>query len=101
MEENVRKELEALRGMVITWKKSYLGWAPPDGGGEFLAQEFLEEIETHLYPYVRRMNECNYLSQSEANELLEFCYDQVQDLRNALRELGTPNSFPQEEGNHA
>ena len=38
MEENVRKELETLKGMVLNWKKDYLGWAPPDGGGEFLAR---------------------------------------------------------------
>lgn len=80
MEENVRKELETLEGMVLTWKKSYLGWAPPDGGGEFLAKEFLEEIDTHVYPYVRRLYECEYLTSSEAKEFLDFCYGQVEDL---------------------
>ena len=85
MEENVQKELEALKGMVLRWKKSYLGWAPPDGGGEFLAREFSEEIDTHVYPYVRRLCECNYLSGSEAKEFLDFCYSEVEDLRDSLR----------------
>ncbi len=86
MEENVQREVETLKGMVLAWKREYLGWAPPDGGGEFLAQEFLEEIDSYVYPYVRRMYECNYLSGSEAKEFLDFCYNQVEVLRDALRE---------------
>lgn len=86
MEEDIRTELEILKGMVLTWKKSYLEWAPPEGGGEYLAQEFLEEIETHVSPFVRRLYDCNYLSQSEAAEFLDFCYNEVENLRNSLRE---------------
>ena len=86
MEENIQKELETLKGMVLRWKKDYLGWAPSDGGGEYLAQEFLEEIETHVSPFVRRLYDCNYLSQSEAAEFLDFCYNEVEDLRNSLRQ---------------
>jgi len=85
MEEDVRKELEALRGMVLVWKKSYLEGASPDGGSEYLAQEFLEEIETQVYPYTRRMYECNYLSQAEVEEFMAFCYAQFEDLRDSLR----------------
>ncbi len=86
MEENVQKELEVLKGMVLTWKREYLGWASSDEGDEFLAQEFREEIETHVYPYVRRLYECNYLSGSEAKEFLDFCNQQVEDLRNSSGE---------------
>lgn len=85
MEEHVQREVETLKGMVLRWKKEYLGWAPSDGGGEFLAQEFLEEIETHVYPYVRRLYECNYLTGPEAKAFLDFCYHQVEDLRRSLR----------------
>ncbi|MFQ5593818.1 MAG: hypothetical protein ACE5HA_06685 [Anaerolineae bacterium] len=86
MDETVRKELETLKGMVLTWQRSYLGWAPPDGGGGFLAEEFLEEIETHVCPYVGRLYDCDYLSQAEVSEFLDFCYSQVEELRNALKE---------------
>jgi hypothetical protein len=86
VEDNVRKELEAIREMVLTWKKDYLGWAPSQGGGEYLARDFLEEIETHVYPYLRRLYECNYLSGAEAREFLELCYHQVEDLRHAVGE---------------
>ena len=88
MEENVQRELDVLKGMVLTWKKDYLGWAPSEGGGEFLAREFLEEIETHVYPYVRRLVECKYLTGPEAREFLDSCYHQVEDLRNALGGAG-------------
>lgn len=87
MEENVRKELETLQGMVLNWKKDYLGWAPPDGGWEYLPRELLEEIETHISPYIRRMYECDYLSPSEIREFMESCYMQVEDLRNTLGEM--------------
>ncbi len=87
MEANVRKELDAIKGMVLNWKKDYLGWAPPDGGGEFLARELAEEIQTHVYPYIRRMYECNYLSDAEVKEFLESCYDEVRDLQNTLEEM--------------
>ena len=87
MEENVRKELETLKGMVLNWKKDYLGWAPPDVGWEYLPREFQEEIETHISPYIRRMSECDYLSPSEVREFMESCYMQVEDLRNTLEEM--------------
>ncbi len=86
MEENVQREVETLREMVLAWKKSYLGWVASNGGGEFLAQEFLEEIESTVYPYVRRLYECDHLSGPEAKEFLDFCYTQVKDLRDALGE---------------
>ncbi len=86
MEENVQREVETLKGMVLAWKRDYLGGAPSEGGGEFLAQEFLEEIDSYVYPFVRRMYECNYLSGPEAKEFLDFCYTQVEELRDALRE---------------
>ena len=86
MEEDVQREVETLKRMVLAWKKSYLGEAPSDGGGEFLAQDLMEEIDSQVYPFVRRMYECKYLSGSEVKELLDFCYSQVEELRDALRE---------------
>jgi hypothetical protein len=88
MEEMGRKELEAIRGMVVTWKKSHLAVADPNGGDEFLAEEFSDEIRTHVYPYVRRLCENNYLQESEASELLDFCYAQVEDLLASLKAAG-------------
>ena len=89
MEENVRRELETIRGMVLNWKKSYLECASAPGEDDYLALEFLEEIETHVYPYTRRLHECQYLTQSEVEEFLDFCYQQVAELRELLLKQDT------------
>ncbi len=88
MEENVRKELETLKGMVLNWKKSYVNSAADGGGGDFLAQDLSEEIDTIVYPYVRRMYECGYIDGGQAKELMDFCHQQVQELRDAYIEEG-------------
>jgi hypothetical protein len=86
MEENVIKELETLKMMVLRWKRSYLGWVPDDGGGEYLVEEFSEEISRHVSPFVQRLSACNHLTYSEAGEFLEYCYSQVEELRDFVRE---------------
>jgi hypothetical protein len=81
MEQNVHKELEALKGMLNNWKTGFLSWASPDGDNEHVLLEFTEEIQTNLYPYVRRLFETNHLSDSEATEFMVYCFGQVEDLR--------------------
>jgi hypothetical protein len=84
MEENVRKELDALRSMLHNWKSGFMSWASPDGENAHVCLEFTEEIQTNIYPYVRRLFETNYLSDSEAKEFMIYCYGQVEDLRAQL-----------------
>lgn len=84
MEENVRKELDALRSMLHNWKSGFMSWASPDGDNEHVCLEFTEEIQINIYPYVRRLFETNYLSDSEAKEFMIYCYGQVEDLRAQL-----------------
>jgi hypothetical protein len=94
MEENVRQELEALEMMVLNWKRTYLGDATPDGNNDFLVEEFQEELTTYISPYLRRLFQCNHLTQEEAGEFLDSCYSQVDDLRRLIRELETPSVKP-------
>jgi hypothetical protein len=89
MEENVRKELDALKGMLQNWKTGFMSWASPDGDNDHVLLEFTEEIQTNLYPYVRRLFETNHLSASEAKEFMIYCYGQVEDLRHQLVEAET------------
>lgn len=89
MEENVRKELDALRSMLHNWKTGFMSWASPDGDNEYVCLEFTEDIQTNIYPYVRRLFETNYLSDSEAKEFMIYCYGQVEDLRARLGEVET------------
>lgn len=80
MDENVQRELQSLKGMVLAWKQSYLQEVPPGGDVEYLVHDLVEEIDTHVYPYTRRLCECNYLSHDEAKDFLDFCYAQALEL---------------------
>jgi len=92
MEENVSKELDALRGMLHNWKTGFLSWASPDGDNDHVILEFTEEIQMNLYPYVRRLFETNHISASEAKEFMIYCYGQVEELRRQLMEVETNES---------
>jgi hypothetical protein len=94
MEENVRKELEALEMMVLNWKRTYLGDATPEGNNDFLVEEFQEEISTYISPYLRRLFQCEHLTQPEAEEFMNGCSSQVDDLRRLIQELETPPVKP-------
>jgi len=87
MEENVRKELEALEMMVFNWKQCYLGDATPDGNNDYLVEEFEEEIFTYMHPYLRRLYQCEHITAQKAEEFLNFCHSEVEDLRNLIREM--------------
>ena len=93
MEENVIKELDVLKGMLDNWKKGFFGWASPDGDNDYVLLEFTEEIEQQVYPYVTRLLETKHLSQSEAKEFMDYCYSQVEDLRDQLSKVETNESI--------
>lgn len=89
MEQNVRDELDVLKEMLNNWKRGFLGWASPDGDNDHVLREFIEEIQTHIYPYVRRLCETNYLTDFEAKEFMCYCFGQVEDLRVQLSQAQT------------
>jgi hypothetical protein len=95
MEENVRKELDALEMMLLNWKQSYLGDATPDGNNDCLVEEFQEEITTYMSPYLRRLFQCEHITAEEAKGFLNFCDSQVEDLRNLIREVETAPAEPE------
>ena len=94
MEEIVRKELNALEEMVLNWKRNYLEYATPEGNNDFLVQEFQEEITTYLSPYLRRLFQCEYITEMEASEFLGSCYGQVDDLRRLIQEKESQPAKP-------
>jgi hypothetical protein len=89
MEENVRKELDALKGMMLNWKRGFFGWASPEGDNDYVLQEFTEEIQKYIYPYVIRLIQTEHLSNLEAKEFMQYCYGQVEDLRDQMRQVET------------
>jgi hypothetical protein len=92
MEENVRQELDVLKQMMNNWKRGFLLWASPDGDNQHVLLEFTEEIQEQIYPYVTRLRETQHLNDAEAKEFMDYCYSQVDDLRNRLREVETVQS---------
>ena len=92
MEENVRQELDTLKQMLHNWKRGFLGWASPDGDNDHVLLEFSEEIQEQLYPLVTRLRETEHLNASEAKEFMDYCYSQVEDLRDQLRQVGNDHS---------
>jgi hypothetical protein len=89
MKENVVTELEALKTMVLRWKRSYLGWVPDDGEGDYLLEEFREEISRHVSPFVNRLFQNDHLTWPEAQEFLGYCYSQVEELGQAVEEANS------------
>jgi hypothetical protein len=89
MEENVKKELDTIIEILLRWKESYLGWADPEGGNDYLLEEYSEEISTYISPMVRRFWEGQFLTQDEVHEFLEYCYSQVEDLRSLIKKVET------------
>ena len=85
MEKNVKKELDTIKKMVLRWQKSFLGWATPDGGNDFLIEEFSEEISMYVSPLVRRLYESNHLSLSEHHEFMQSCYNQLNELSDLIK----------------
>jgi hypothetical protein len=92
VEENVRQELEVLKQMMNNWKRGFLSWASPEGDNRHVLVEFTEEIQQHIYPYVTRLREAQHLNDAEAKEFMDYCYSQVDDLRDRLREVETDQS---------
>jgi len=71
------------------WKRGFLSWASPEGDNDYVLLEFSEEIQMHVYPYVRRLFETNYLSEVEVKEFMHYCLSQVEDLRFQLSKAKT------------
>jgi len=84
MDENAYKELESLKVMITAWKGSYVKMAGEMGGSEFFCEEFWREIEEFAFPYVTRMMETKSIDGAQLGEFVEFCNQQVQELRELM-----------------
>jgi hypothetical protein len=84
-----------LRRRVVLWKEDFFRLAPPEGGSDylFLCNDFIMEIEEWLYPYLHRLRVTEHINQGELDEFMEFCYQQVYELRDfLLRNESTPDN---------
>jgi len=88
MTEDVRKELEDLKTIIVAWKESYLKLAREDGGGEYMIEEYNSEIEELVFPYVYKIIKLGGMEMEDFMVFSRFCYKQVLELREALIEMG-------------
>ena len=85
MDPAVRKELDTMLGMVEAWRMDKIRLAGGENGWDFLAKDLREEIEEHIYPYVRRMLECRYITTNELSDFLTACFAEVTLLADHLK----------------
>lgn len=74
------QEIERLSTMVLAWKESWASSAKESGGGDFLCDEFREEIDRMVMPYLRRLLETQHVWDVQVRDFLEFCSRQVDEL---------------------
>jgi hypothetical protein len=80
------KEVKTLMKMAVNWRKGYETWLTGDGD-EYVYEEFMDEIRTHLLPYVARLRELEYLSENDAKALVLFYMEQIEYLKELSRKM--------------
>jgi len=83
MEENVKKEMNDLKMIVKNWTLSYLKQASV--GDTFLLDDFNDEIQTHLYPYIARLRETEYITLVEEVEFWNYVHSCFNELASVVR----------------
>ena len=80
------EEMEALRFRVGLWRDDYIRHATTGGGAEelFLCQDFVNELEEYLYPYVHRLVETEHITREESVRFMDWCYAQVLEVAKHL-----------------
>lgn len=87
MEDNVRKELDDIKSMVIRWRDSYMGFVTGEND-EYLIDDFLEELNVfHVYPYACRLRDTENITPQELGEFMAECYKCVEELKEKIDEM--------------
>jgi len=84
-EKATDKELKDLEKMVINWKNWYLNEIDPTHKdyNQTLMSDFLEEINTHIFPYIDsiKRNKENNLSEEKENDFFRKVFKHYTDLK--------------------
>jgi hypothetical protein len=67
--------------MAVNWRKGYETWLDDSGDNDYVYAEFLDEIQTHLLPYVSRLIDSDILSQNDSKALVLFYFEQIEYLK--------------------
>ncbi len=84
MKTNVKKEIDTLHMMIQNWKKFWFGQYSTDGVNAWIMEEFSEEISNYVIPYLRRLIECQHITELEYANFIERCRGEIADMRRLL-----------------
>ena len=87
MDPLVVKEFESLKQMMLNWRKGFLTWVESGTDNDYILREFFDDITNHLFPYVTSLLNAKHLTQKEATELMDYCYGEVEALRQDIKEI--------------
>ena len=85
MDTETKNEIDTLHQMVQNWKVSYFTFYSTDGVNEWIMEDFIEEISTHLIPYLHRLQECSHITGLDAANFFGRTDGEIEDLRRLLR----------------
>lgn len=87
--EKARQELQNFKAVIRTWADSYhkIFLTDFDGksGWEFLADEFLRDVEAQLMPYVNKLFTSDCITPADEEEFYEFIASEFHQLRKKLK----------------
>ena len=84
MDKETKTEIDTLHQMVQNWKKGYLSHYSTDGVNEWILEDFTEEINTILLPYVTRLFETDYITALDRGNFYDRLKAEIDDLRRLL-----------------
>jgi hypothetical protein len=87
VEENVKKELNTILMMINNWKNSYITWISEDGGNEYILQEFIEELNSTVSPYLRRLTTLCFLSTDKMYDFWSKVNIEIKELSDKIKEV--------------
>jgi len=91
---DIEKELNTLKMMADNWLRGFKTWHEPGEDIEYICTEFIEDIQTHLMPYLERLYKMEYVGEDQVQDLMQYFNDRVKD----LKEYGERRNKDQPEG---
>lgn len=87
MEQSVQHEINTIKGMVCNWYKFYLGCADGHKYDQIHVEEFDEIVSTNLMPYLRRLQDCRYITPIDVGEICSWIGNKHLELEKAISEV--------------
>lgn len=70
--EKIDREIADAKLIITNWKEAYMKLAVELGGGDFLCDEFWDEIREFASPYMYRMLMCGFITKQEYVQFFRF-----------------------------